>query len=70
MRFTLLVVLKLLQCLPTASKVFVSALDMVTGPGNIYVAAAKRALRGLIGIDSEAGPTEIAILADESAIAE
>jgi histidinol dehydrogenase len=43
--------------------------DMVTGPGNIYVAAAKRALRGKIGIDSEAGPTEIAILADESAIA-
>ena len=43
--------------------------DMVTGPGNIYVAAAKRALRGLIGIDSEAGPTEIAILADDSAIA-
>lgn len=43
--------------------------DMVTGPGNIYVAAAKRALRGKIGIDSEAGPTEIAILADESALA-
>ena len=43
--------------------------DLVTGPGNIYVAAAKRALRGVIGIDSEAGPTEIAILADESAIA-
>ena len=43
--------------------------DLVTGPGNIYVAAAKRALRGEIGIDSEAGPTEIAILADESAIA-
>ena len=43
--------------------------DMVTGPGNIYVAAAKRALRGLIGIDSEAGPTEIAVLADSSAIA-
>lgn len=43
--------------------------DMVTGPGNIYVAAAKRTLRGQIGIDSEAGPTEIAILADESAIA-
>ena len=41
--------------------------DMVTGPGNIYVAAAKRALRGLIAIDSEAGPTEIGILADESA---
>jgi len=43
--------------------------DLVTGPGNIYVAAAKRALRGLIGIDSEAGPTEIAILADKTAIA-
>jgi histidinol dehydrogenase len=43
--------------------------DLVTGPGNIYVAAAKRALRGIIGIDSEAGPTEIAILADSSAIA-
>ncbi len=43
--------------------------DLVTGPGNIYVAAAKRALRGVIGIDSEAGPTEIAILADSTAIA-
>ncbi len=43
--------------------------DLVTGPGNIYVAAAKRSLRGVIGIDSEAGPTEIAIIADESAIA-
>ena len=43
--------------------------DLVTGPGNIYVAAAKRALRGVIGIDSEAGPTEIAILADKTAIA-
>ena len=43
--------------------------DLVTGPGNIYVAAAKRALRGIIGIDSEAGPTEIAILADDSALA-
>ena len=43
--------------------------DLVTGPGNIYVAAAKRALRGIIGIDSETGPTEIAIVADESAIA-
>ncbi len=41
--------------------------DLVTGPGNIYVAAAKRALRGVIGIDSEAGPTEIAIVADETA---
>jgi histidinol dehydrogenase len=41
--------------------------NIVTGPGNIYVAAAKRALRGIIGIDSEAGPTEVAVLADESA---
>ncbi|HRA75216.1 MAG TPA: histidinol dehydrogenase [Propionicimonas sp.] len=41
--------------------------DLVTGPGNIYVVAAKRLLRGRIGIDSEAGPTEIAILADAGA---
>ncbi|WP_326947371.1 histidinol dehydrogenase [Amycolatopsis sp. NBC_01307] len=41
--------------------------DVVTGPGNIYLTAAKRMLRGLIGIDSEAGPTEIAILADDTA---
>ncbi|MCP2257009.1 histidinol dehydrogenase [Streptoalloteichus tenebrarius] len=41
--------------------------DMVTGPGNIYVTGAKRLLRGLVGIDSEAGPTEIAILADDTA---
>ncbi|MET9724006.1 histidinol dehydrogenase [Streptomyces zaomyceticus] len=41
--------------------------DLVTGPGNIYVAAAKRLLKGRIGIDAEAGPTEIAILADSTA---
>ena len=41
--------------------------DVVTGPGNIYVAAAKRAVRGLVGIDSEAGTTEIAVLADGGA---
>jgi histidinol dehydrogenase len=41
--------------------------DMVTGPGNIFVAAAKRLLKGVIGIDSEAGPTEIAVLADATA---
>ncbi|MSO27694.1 MAG: histidinol dehydrogenase [Candidatus Nanopelagicales bacterium] len=41
--------------------------DLVTGPGNIYVTAAKRTLRGVVGIDSEAGPTEIAILADDTA---
>ena len=38
--------------------------DVVTGPGNVYVAAAKRAVRGVVGIDAEAGPTEIAIIAD------
>lgn len=41
--------------------------DLVTGPGNIWVTAAKRVLKGVIGIDSEAGPTEVAILADETA---
>lgn len=40
---------------------------LITGPGNMFVTAAKRMLKGLIGIDSEAGPTEIAILADDSA---
>lgn len=50
-------------------KMISEPVDIVTGPGNIYVAAAKRALRGVIGIDSEAGPTEIAIVADESASA-
>ncbi|MEU6081945.1 histidinol dehydrogenase [Streptomyces sp. NPDC047108] len=46
------------ECLPV---------DLVTGPGNIYVAAAKRLLKGRIGIDAEAGPTEIAVLADATA---
>ncbi|MDU0478017.1 histidinol dehydrogenase [Staphylococcus chromogenes] len=41
--------------------------DMVTGPGNIYVTAAKRCVRGVVGIDAEAGPTEIAIIADDTA---
>jgi histidinol dehydrogenase len=41
--------------------------NLVTGPGNIFVAAAKRLLKGVIGIDSEAGPTEIAVLADATA---
>ncbi|MBF6398737.1 histidinol dehydrogenase [Nocardia cyriacigeorgica] len=41
--------------------------DMITGPGNIFVTAAKRLCRGLVGIDAEAGPTEIAILADATA---
>jgi len=41
--------------------------DVVTGPGNVYVAAAKRLLLGVIGTDAEAGPTEIAIIADDTA---
>lgn len=41
--------------------------DVVTGPGNVFVAAAKRAVAGLVGIDSEAGPTEILVIADGTA---
>jgi histidinol dehydrogenase len=44
-----------------------SSVDMITGPGNIYVTAAKRLCRSRVGIDAEAGPTEIAILADNTA---
>ncbi|MFV0427475.1 MAG: histidinol dehydrogenase [Beutenbergiaceae bacterium] len=44
-----------------------AAVDVVTGPGNVYVAAAKRAVMGTVGIDAEAGTTEIAILADAQA---
>jgi histidinol dehydrogenase len=45
----------------------VEPVDVLTGPGNIYVTAAKRALRDRVAIDSEAGPTEIAVIADETA---
>jgi len=41
--------------------------DVITGPGNVYVAAAKRVLRGVVGTDGEAGPTEVAIVADDTA---
>jgi histidinol dehydrogenase len=41
--------------------------DVITGPGNVYVAAAKRILRGVVGTDGENGPTEVAIVADDSA---
>jgi histidinol dehydrogenase len=41
--------------------------DVITGPGNVYVAAAKRVLRGVVGTDGEAGPTEVAIIADDTA---
>ncbi|GAA3535166.1 histidinol dehydrogenase [Aeromicrobium panaciterrae] len=43
------------------------AVNLITGPGNIYVAAAKRYLQGTVSIDAEAGPTEIAIIADDTA---
>jgi histidinol dehydrogenase len=45
----------------------IEPVDVITGPGNVYVTAAKRLLRGTVAIDSEAGPTEIAIIADDSA---
>ncbi|MEP6478415.1 MAG: histidinol dehydrogenase [Rhodoglobus sp.] len=41
--------------------------DIITGPGNVYVAAAKRLVRGVVGIDAEAGPTEILVIADATA---
>jgi histidinol dehydrogenase len=45
----------------------IEPVDVITGPGNVYVAAAKRLVRGIVGIDAEAGPTEIAVLADATA---
>jgi len=48
-------------------EVLCEPVDVVTGPGNVFVAAAKRLVRGVVGIDAEAGPTEIAILADATA---
>ena len=45
----------------------IAPVDLVTGPGNVHVVAAKRLLRGVVGIDAEAGPTEIAVLADAGA---
>ena len=45
----------------------VPPVDLVTGPGNVYVTAAKRLLRGTVGIDSEAGPSEVMVLADDTA---
>ena len=51
-------------------EVLCQQVDVITGPGNVYVAAAKRAVRGVVGIDAEAGPTEIMVLADATADAE
>jgi histidinol dehydrogenase len=52
---------------PVDGEVLCEPVDVVTGPGNVFVAAAKRLVRGVVGIDAEAGPTEIAILADGGA---
>ncbi|QAY62351.1 histidinol dehydrogenase [Xylanimonas allomyrinae] len=52
---------------PQDGAVLCEPVDVVTGPGNVYVAAAKRLVRGVVGIDAEAGPTEIAVLADDTA---
>ena len=51
-------------------EVLCQQVDVITGPGNVYVAAAKRAVMGVVGIDAEAGPTEIAVLADAGATPE
>jgi len=50
-----------------ADEAALEPVDVVTGPGNIFVATAKRLVKGVVGIDSEAGTTEIAILADATA---
>ncbi|GAA4732882.1 histidinol dehydrogenase [Isoptericola chiayiensis] len=55
---------------PVDGAVLCEPVDVITGPGNVYVAAAKRLVRGVVGIDSEAGPTEIAVLADDTASAD
>ncbi|WP_159808290.1 histidinol dehydrogenase [Cellulomonas citrea] len=52
---------------PVDGETLCEPVDVITGPGNVYVAAAKRLVRGVVGIDAEAGPTEIAILADGTA---
>jgi histidinol dehydrogenase len=48
-------------------EIHLDPVDIITGPGNVYVAAAKRIVRGIVGIDAEAGPTEILVIADAAA---
>ena len=55
------------DCADAGGEVLCQPVDVITGPGNVYVAAAKRAVMGTVGIDAEAGPTEIAVLADAGA---
>ncbi len=52
---------------PATGEAALEPVDIITGPGNIFVTAAKRLVRGVVGTDAEAGPTEIAILADVTA---
>ncbi|ART20977.1 histidinol dehydrogenase [Corynebacterium striatum] len=52
---------------PETGEAALEPVDIITGPGNIFVTAAKRLVRGVVGTDAEAGPTEIAILADSTA---
>ncbi|MDR2722278.1 MAG: histidinol dehydrogenase [Cellulomonadaceae bacterium] len=52
---------------PQDGPILCEPVDVITGPGNIYVATAKRLVNGVVGIDAEAGPTEIGILADDTA---
>ncbi|SDC73294.1 histidinol dehydrogenase [Sanguibacter gelidistatuariae] len=55
---------------PQDGDILCEPVNVVTGPGNVYVAAAKRLVRGVVGIDAEAGTTEIAVLADGGANAD
>ena len=55
---------------PQDGDILCEPVNVVTGPGNVYVAAAKRLVRGVVGIDAEAGTTEIAVLADAGANAD
>ena len=52
---------------PQDGEVLCEPVDKITGPGNIFVATAKRMMSGIVGIDAVAGPTEIAIIADAGA---
>ena len=52
---------------PQDGEVLCEPVDKITGPGNIFVATAKRMVSGIVGIDAAAGPTEIAIIADAGA---
>lgn len=52
---------------PQDGEILCEPVDVITGPGNVYVASAKRLVNGVVGIDAEAGPTEIGILADDTA---